>query len=253
MQPGQPLGAASRSAAAAAACCGPLPGPPPHISSTRPCRPAIILGFKGLGATCCLVSLQVVGWRNVFSAGDVTDVKEEKTAGMAGLSGRFSRGAACGGMLGPPTAVCCAVKNSTGQRWKKYQPDSKYIILACHPETLPPTLKPARLHACRSLVPAAGVAARNIRALDQGKELQRYPECEPHRVGVSATADSRAWMHRLASIEICSSSAIAPAQPSSYHHHHHPSLCRLCGRRRGRACGRRLYPGLQGGCVPDWQ
>ena len=46
--------------------------------------------LAGNGALAVEPTLQVKGWPNVFAAGDCTDVKEEKTAALAGMSGEGS-------------------------------------------------------------------------------------------------------------------------------------------------------------------
>jgi hypothetical protein len=58
-------------------------------------------------------TLQVVGWRNVFAAGDCSSVEEEKTAALAGLSGRPWETVKEGG-----SCVCRASQPAEVPAWK---------------------------------------------------------------------------------------------------------------------------------------
>lgn len=95
--------------------------------------------LAGNGALAVEPTLQVKGWPNVFAAGDCTDVKEEKTAALAGMSGEG--------------ASCCMHPAGAAQVYTKAE-----VILPC------------------LAMFAAMVAAANVISLDQGKELQTYPE-----------------------------------------------------------------------------
>ena len=172
--------------------------------------------LAGNGALAVEPTLQVKGWPNVFAAGDCTDVKEEKTAALAGMSGE-----------GPS---CCMHPAGAAQVYTKAE-----VILPC------------------LAMFAAMVAAASVISLDQGKELQTYPQ-GGHGAGAGSAAVGTALLScavqpaplfcfpaRIAALKLCCCSCVFSPLPS---------VCRPVWTRRG-AHGGRHCPGHKGWNLPD--